>query len=444
MEREIFIPQTFYPSIFTHCLLSTHVEYETLFILGSTLIDMNKHVSFKINSHLEKFNKYANKFKILDQIEDSNIGYYGIIYFSQTNNQVVLAQKSPNFEAYFNQLLDNENEKPDKVNAIKGAINAYINLAIKATSKAIAASLKGKSSLSFTGHSLGAWLAEFCVLYSCTVLNYQYAKAFTFDGPGSSEIIDQMKRYHPQFDTNTVHITSIMSQPSIVNCTGTHFGSLLKLFPLAEDEYKEIFKGKYGSVDGFMYFAKELNLEYLLQFNTITGNPKQGYQDIKSWPSIRIKQYETLNNPEIENQLKNDKDWIKFYESILSFDSILSLFDDVLQDKGSISRIWLSSINLLDSKFSKKKNGIVRYFGNYQVEEVRKISDKIDCYLKEMKKNQNLVYGSDFSFKQLLNYYNLNDKEDTLKLLHIDIITIENLREAIIKMQYREEISFKT
>jgi hypothetical protein len=47
-------------------------------------------------------------------------------------------------------------------------------------------------SLSFTGHSLGAYLAQMSVFYSHYDLDFTNTKAVTFDGPGTLEMMKKL------------------------------------------------------------------------------------------------------------------------------------------------------------------------------------------------------------------------------------------------------------
>ena len=85
--------------------------------------------------------------------------------------------------------------------------------------------------LSFTGHSLGAFLAELSVFYCHADLEFPYVRAVTFDGPGSRNMMEQLAAGtvegggHSWDDMKkNFDIIRYTAQPNIVNCTNHHIG----------------------------------------------------------------------------------------------------------------------------------------------------------------------------------------------------------------------------
>ena len=91
-------------------------------------------------------------------------------------------------------------------------------------------------SLSFTGHSLGAYLAELSVYYCHMDLNFKNVKAVTFDGPGSLDMMEQLsKNLLIRFDPTQLDIIRYTAGPNMVNCANKHVGVSYRLFPRVEN-----------------------------------------------------------------------------------------------------------------------------------------------------------------------------------------------------------------
>jgi tetratricopeptide (TPR) repeat protein len=95
-------------------------------------------------------------------------------------------------------------------------------------------------SYSFTGHSLGGWLALTSLYkYKDEFINskkegYQDAFAVTFDDPGGKELLEALQprvERNYDVDVNKLDITSYLSYPNIVNTALGHVGSVYALHP---------------------------------------------------------------------------------------------------------------------------------------------------------------------------------------------------------------------
>lgn len=79
--------------------------------------------------------------------------------------------------------------------------------------------------LSFTGHSLGAWLSDILVIESC-LFGYR-TSSVTFDSPGSKKFVAQMcTNKEITIDVDQLDITTYLSAPNL----GELFFFLLKIF----------------------------------------------------------------------------------------------------------------------------------------------------------------------------------------------------------------------
>jgi hypothetical protein len=98
-------------------------------------------------------------------------------------------------------------------------------------------------SLSFTGHSLGSYLAELSVYYCHQDLDYPNVKAVTFDGPGSYEMMELLSGSEvigsdTNFNILDFDITCYVNAPNIVNCSNTHAKRVYRLFPKLPPAHK--------------------------------------------------------------------------------------------------------------------------------------------------------------------------------------------------------------
>ncbi len=81
-------------------------------------------------------------------------------------------------------------------------------------------------SMSHTGHSLGALLAEFTACCFDQV-------AVTFDSPGSKRILKYLAKIKGQSIKKDYHslITTYFAEPNIINVTDEHVGTMLRIYP---------------------------------------------------------------------------------------------------------------------------------------------------------------------------------------------------------------------
>ncbi|MCZ6883804.1 lipase family protein [Rickettsia helvetica] len=92
---------------------------------------------------------------------------------------------------------------------------------------------KHNYNLSFTGYSLGAWLAELSLYFAHRDFHYPKAKAITFDSPGlaTENLQPQMHSHETTFDVKNLNITTYLSAPNFVNVCNPHINKAYRLFP---------------------------------------------------------------------------------------------------------------------------------------------------------------------------------------------------------------------
>ncbi|MGI9215056.1 MAG: lipase family protein, partial [Gammaproteobacteria bacterium] len=122
---------------------------------------------------------------IIKMIKSEKSGYFGVIYFNAVENHIVVAHRGTN--------LDNKRLISTVITDLNGIIlNNFTKQhkdSLELVNQAVDLAKKTSSGLSFTGHSLGAFLAELSVFHCKKTLNFPNVSAVTFDSPGAKESI---------------------------------------------------------------------------------------------------------------------------------------------------------------------------------------------------------------------------------------------------------------
>ncbi|WP_342269632.1 tetratricopeptide repeat protein [Rickettsia endosymbiont of Orchestes rusci] len=197
--------------------------------------------------------------------------------------------------------------KTDFKSILGGQIVAQQAVAYIATKEIVEHAKQHGYNLSFTGHSLGAWLAELSLYFSHRDFNYSKAKAITFDSPGSALTIDGFKSsihsYEIDFDVRILDITTYLSAPNFVNVCNPHIHKAYRLFPeitAAEHTDKIInvvnkaplIKSCTPLLAGVLSLAGHLLTPLLATFDPKTGKPVK-YEKVLDWPCIK---YQSKDN----------------------------------------------------------------------------------------------------------------------------------------------------
>jgi len=217
----IYIPR---PTDYDYALLTQHV-YQ-----GKTLKVDEKVTNTDWTVHA--FEKEGDA-SILEDIPFLNrlvdeMGYFGVIYVNHDTRQIVVAHRgTDNLKTL---LVDDIQE------IYFGKTSTQHKAAYRLVEQAVTlARSGGEWHLSFTGHSLGAFLAELSVLYCLRsdVFDYSQVSAVTFESPGSRESLEKLNATHAdgKVDLDALDITSYLSYPNIVNTAHRHVGTLYSLMP---------------------------------------------------------------------------------------------------------------------------------------------------------------------------------------------------------------------
>jgi len=159
--------------------------------------------------------------------ESDQEGFYAVAYANKTKNHIIISFRGTegpdikdwrnNFNAIFNHKMKQE-----------GSAWAYAKSLIDKY-------YKEGYSFSFTGHSLGGWLAHACLyMYEETYPNYRHAFSVSLDDPGPQELLQSLESRLPRdqpIEMNRLDITGYLSYPNFVNMALTHMGTNYTLYP---------------------------------------------------------------------------------------------------------------------------------------------------------------------------------------------------------------------
>jgi hypothetical protein len=183
----------------------------------------------------------------LYKLKEGKSGYFGVIYINDETQQVVLAHRGTDSLGailedmkgiYFNKTSP---QKEEAFNFVADAINLVRD--------------KQGYRLSFTGHSLGAFLAELSVFYVHNHFHFPDVNAVTFESPGSKESLKKMQSNLKPIILEQLDIVGYVSYPNLINTCNKHVGTLYYIKPNL---------GEYGWVHGW-YTKNAHSLDGIIQ-----------------------------------------------------------------------------------------------------------------------------------------------------------------------------------
>ncbi|CAD8161608.1 unnamed protein product [Paramecium octaurelia] len=442
--------EEFFPNDYIHLLLAAFCADETGKKGGKCPLQKNQAVKFKQETGIYKFmkteknvdlNKYLQQWIISEIFDDDQTGYLGLLLENQKNKQLVLSHRSTNFQLSLNSNIFKESGlQCDIMSVVLGTFTNHQQQAYQSTQKAVEKAKQLNYSLSFCGHSLGAWLAELSVYYCHSKFNEPFpnTKAVTFDGPGSFEMMQLMdqnnvKGQSQQFYPEQLDIVYYLSIPNMVNCMNSHIGIGYRLYK--ENYYKlqlPILKSFQSYLDAFLSIQGH-QLEMIIPlFDPQTGKPKQEtYFKIIKWPSIKYQQSNQGN-------MRNLSEMLRIFSNICCPEILLKLifrigvklscyitccstiigFVELLQGNIDLNQYFqvheiLLKTKKYDPQVKNEEEFDLEIKGGYQIitpndyEKAIKNSkqiDSIDEHLINLKKNSNQIVASSCSreLKQIL------------------------------------------
>ncbi|MCC8398611.1 MAG: hypothetical protein LN569_04930 [Rickettsia endosymbiont of Labidopullus appendiculatus] len=225
-----------HPTDFIHGLLSSHVYTDSKERdIVQFIADINNADHQYNNSQYNELLKDWRVQKIYSNPVADN--YYGVLYVNDTAKQAVLAHRGTDIIASLKG--QNGSLKADLIEVLNGNIVLQQTEAYTSTKDAVDIVNDKQYNLSFTGHSLGAWLAELS-LYFCHMdfsydISVGYVKAVTFDSPGTKNQMESYKSSINNKDTkieiSEFDVVTYLSAPNLVNVCNEHVGKVYRLFP---------------------------------------------------------------------------------------------------------------------------------------------------------------------------------------------------------------------
>lgn len=311
----------YFPTDYIHCLLCTHCSLDEI---------QTNETNNQKNILIKEMDWY-----IYQKFQEK--GYKSIIYVNDHRKQAILA-----FQGIKIDILDFFDRDSNVLESV-----IYSSLANKQIASQtyfaflhtkIAIDLckneKYNYSLSFTGYSFGAWLAEQAVFFSHRDAEYYNVKAVTFDSPGS---FDYLKRFESniystktKFDLATLDISTYLTAPNFINTCNVHIGKVYRIFTESKKNLNDLNEFILSSIGHFpikmlkeqfmsfynqrikpkllkysfylngikALFAEGLDLIFS-QFDPNTHKPNK-YKELLDWPKINF-----VPSKEFVNNFKN-------------------------------------------------------------------------------------------------------------------------------------------
>jgi len=219
-------------------------------------------------------------------------GYFGAIYVCSESKQVVVAHRGTN---NFSDLLEdicgiifNTPNTPQKDTCFSLCVEA-VNL--------ITSRYRGYQ-LSFTGHSLGAFLAELSVYYCYHFLRLSDVNAVTFESPGSKESILALEESAGDGRLPAGHavldIICYLCYPNLINVWNTHIGTTYSI---------NVHLGSWGTFPG-IHLLKCHSMDGIVEWfqeHIIQKNPLCKRHYMSDWPVGFLKKDVYFKYAEFDN-----------------------------------------------------------------------------------------------------------------------------------------------
>ncbi len=222
-------------------------------------------------------------------------GYQGGIYVHEQRKEIVIAHAGTSLERF-------QTVEADWRAVVQQEIHPQVTDALDNTLKeSVQSLLKNHYQLTFTGHSLGGFLAALS-LYFCQRSDLKYhfphAKAVVFDSAGSQ---DFMIKSEPHAINNTgiktegianLNISHFLSYPNYINAFRPHPGGTI--YALLSPSINSAIQEKKNNPAGYLKLTHTLD-NFLCAFDEKTGYPFPEYCRIATdWPLVDLKDLEEL------------------------------------------------------------------------------------------------------------------------------------------------------
>lgn len=228
--------------------------------------------------------------------------YYGVIYKNDKTHQIVLANRGTEggIMAFIAGLLEYNNDW--KVNAKEIFVGKIVagqqKSNYEATKEAVKMANDSGYRLSFSGHSLGGWLAELSAFYSYYNLSFRDIKAVTFDSPGTVPMMEKLEpniKSSQTVDYRDIDIVTYLASPNPINCCNQHAGRIYEVqVPFEWTDWTnnglpDWIKNQDADKIQSLLAAEGHKIRGIIEaFDPTTGKPKE-CQRMSDWPSFKYK-----------------------------------------------------------------------------------------------------------------------------------------------------------
>lgn len=342
-----------FPNDFKYGLLSLH-SYE------------NATLGAAPDLSAQGYGNHLGEWKVTKVYRNENNSYYSVLYQNSKLCQTVLAHRGTKLESGILTELISLRDAHSDINGIllKKIISPILD-AYKAVSDSIEISKQEGYHLSFTGHSLGAWLAEMSLYFAQKDFFYKSTRAVTFDSPGTFEYFESLKpnikNKWTNFNDQSLDITTYLSILNIVNSCNTHIGQTYAVTPkITVAELKEA-RDHWANTEfmGYKYINLEIaialysiighKLESILnEFDSNTGLPRE-YKQMLDWPCI-------------SNEYKSETDHI--YSTVKGWLKSIPLVGGFLNYAPDSVYTWLAPKAMVNSPSYKLANILIDLVNN--------------------------------------------------------------------------------
>ena len=228
---------------------------------------MSSHVYSDVKTRETLAKEGNERFWKVCHIYRGTSGYFGAIYINTKVNHIVVAHRGTN--SLLSVVEDVRGVIRNATSPQKEEAFALVNEALRLLRE----DYEGYS-VSFTGHSLGAFLAELSVFY-CKRQGLHNVNAVTFESPGSKESLEKLQSnlQDHAIDLNNLDIVGYVTYPNLINTYNHHIGTMYTITP-------EL--GRFGWVVG-NYTLKVHSMDGILD---CSGN-RESFNErqlLKDWP----------------------------------------------------------------------------------------------------------------------------------------------------------------
>jgi hypothetical protein len=346
--------------------------------------------------------------ELVHNFEDDN-GYYGKAYRNTNHHHVIIAYCS---------VAQGLKDSPIDLELITKRLAMQESSAWNDFARKLIEEQGPKYTYSFTGHSLGGWLAQACLWkYQDEFVkdkSYQDGLAVTLDNPGTKklfEILQPRETDDYRIDIGKLDITTYLSRPNIINTASGHVGSVYALCSDMESSWP-----------GTLGFNDQMNPSILLKkFDKETGLPIQCYR-VLDWPIVVW-----------GKTISNSKGW----SSVLGSGNLPQAIKAYLSgDINLSSEGWFYKIEALQPQILPLRN--MPYDVCHFLEELSNYPNRSEIV------NALIGHTIEPELALLLNAYKINEREECVLDTTITQVSAWIFRERLLKFLSNNPLLYQT